>query len=170
MKYVAVSLLLIALSLPAMAQQPETLSGRGGTPGGKASVMINGQSSQIDTSTVNVQKKSISRPAVAQEKAAEPPKPKPQAVAAEKKPELTPEQKAKKEERAKIKAQDIDRLRTLQKQGAWFYTEDNKPLAASDLEKRLQSGDVANIKTVDFRLNEWKTKTEAEEPAPAQKK
>lgn len=160
MKYGAFSLILfiipcLAWAQPAKNDGVDTLVGRGG----KAAIVSNGQTREIDTGKLTIQNKALSRRAL---RPKEPPKAESKAVA-ESKTALTPEQRAKKEEQEKIRLQDIDRLRALQRQGAWFYTDDNKALPPAELEERLKAGDIADIKTVDIHLNEWMTQTEVEE-------
>ncbi len=72
---------------------------------------------------------------------------------------------AKKAAREAVKQKDITRLRSLEKEGAWFYTKDNKPISREELDKRIASGEVADIKTVDIHLQPWVTETPPEKAA-----
>jgi hypothetical protein len=57
------------------------------------------------------------------------------------------------------KQSDIERLRGIERQGGWFYDKDGKPISSENLDKRIEQGDVAGIKTTDIYLQEWKTES-----------
>ena len=63
---------------------------------------------------------------------------------------------------------DIQRIRELQHQGAYFYTTDDKPLTPDDVEKRIEEGDLSGIKTVDIYLEEWTTASPPKDEDAAQ--
>lgn len=84
------------------------------------------------------------------------------------------EQAEKKAAADAVKEADIKKLQELRNQGAYFYTEDDKPITGEELEKRIQDRNVSGIKTVDVYMERWSTATPPEkedkpvaaEPAP----
>jgi len=85
--------------------------------------------------------------------------------AAEAKRKADDEQAAKERAEA-IRESNIDEIRKLQWQGAWFYDKNGKPVSQEDLDKRVQAGDVSDIQARDIYLQEWKM--EPDKP-PAEK-
>jgi len=179
MRAVAVFMLATFAAVPAFAQT--TLVGRDG----KAAVITNGERQEIDTRNLVVNRSGPFAPRPAAPKAAPPEAPQPTkaqpaadqpAKPGEQKPEKedaketkpAPGEKAKKqtpEEQEKAVAEltrkpDVARLRELQKQGAWFYTDGNVPLAPEEMEQRLQTGNVGDVKALNIHLQEWKTDSE----------
>ncbi len=67
------------------------------------------------------------------------------------------EQAEKKAATEAVRNADVQRLRELQHQGAYFYTEDEKPITGEELEKRIADGEVSGIKTVDIYMQRWST-------------
>lgn len=191
MRAVAVVAIVISLICAASAHAQTTLVGRGG----KAAVITNGETQEIDTRSLVVNRASPFAPRAAAPKAepqdvAQPgkeqpaPANEPAAKPGEKdgakdgdakdgqKAEAKPgdDAKAKKqtpEEMKKAvaeltKKQDVARLRELQQQGAWFYSDSNVPLSEAEVEQRLQAGNVADVKTLNIHLQEWKTESAPE--------
>lgn len=71
----------------------------------------------------------------------------------------TPEEKA-------IRAADVEALRAMRKQGgAYFYTEDNKPVSFEEIDRRIASGEVEGLKAIGLHLEDWKPKTKAKSNA-----
>ncbi|HOZ46696.1 MAG TPA: hypothetical protein PLO37_14330 [Candidatus Hydrogenedentes bacterium] len=67
------------------------------------------------------------------------------------------------QEMSAAKAQDVERIKELRQAGAWFYNKDNTPLTQRELDDRLASGDVANIKGVDKAQNVWNSRESYED-------
>ena len=80
------------------------------------------------------------------------------------KPAATAEEKQRAEA---VKKADIERLRKLQWEGGWFYDAKGKPVSSEELDKRIEAGDLAGVKTVDVHLNEWKTESKPSPSEPA---
>lgn len=78
------------------------------------------------------------------------------------------EQAEKEAAAAEVRQADIQRIRELQHQGAYFYTTDDKPLTPDDVEKRIEEGDLSGIKTVDIYLEEWTTASPPKDEDAAQ--
>jgi hypothetical protein len=55
-----------------------------------------------------------------------------------------------------VKKSNIEQIRKLQWQEAWFYDKDGKPLSQDEVSKRVESGNVDGIQAKDIYLNEWK--------------
>lgn len=73
--------------------------------------------------------------------------------------EETPEEKA-------MRAADVEALRAMRKQGgAYFYTEDNKPVPFDEIDRRIASGEVEGLKAIGLHLEDWKPKTRAKSNA-----
>ncbi|MBM3289551.1 MAG: hypothetical protein FJY92_05320 [Candidatus Hydrogenedentes bacterium] len=71
----------------------------------------------------------------------------------------TPEEKA-------ARAEDVEALRAMRKQGgAYFYTEDDKPVPFDEIDRRIETGEVEGLKAVGLHLEEWKPKTKSKESA-----
>ncbi len=148
---------------------PITLQGRDG----KIEVRNkNGTVEDLDASQLrllNRTKPEATKPAASsQAKPAMKDKPDQQAEDAEK--EKAEAEKAEREREAREKAEatkksDIARLRSLEGEGAWFYDGQGKPISQEDLDKRIDAGKVADIKTVDIHLQEWKTESKAAKKA-----
>ena len=91
----------------------------------------------------------------------------------------TPEEKA-------IRAADVETLRAMRKEGgAYFYTEDNKPVPFDEVDRRISTGEVEGLKAIGLHLQDWKPQTKSKtsdggdsasvpapprEPAPKEKK
>ncbi len=73
---------------------------------------------------------------------------------------------AAKEKAEAVKKSNIEEIRKLQWQGAWFYDKKGKPVSQEELDKRIQAGDVSDIQARDIYLQEWKM--EPDKP-PAEK-
>ena len=67
------------------------------------------------------------------------------------------------EKAAPAAEQDTGVLRRLRRLGAWFYGKDDKPISADELDKRIESGEVADIKAIDIFQREWTTEASKEE-------
>lgn len=76
--------------------------------------------------------------------------------------EKAEKEKADKEKAAAVRQSDAARLRSVQGEGGWFYDENNKPISSEELDKRIESGKVAGIKSVDIHLQDWKTESKPE--------
>jgi len=89
--------------------------------------------------------------------------------------EETPEEKA-------VRAADVEALRAMRKQGgAYFYTEDNKPVPFDEIDRRIETGEVEGLKAIGLHLEDWKPQTKSKvdvlgeaapppAPAPTEKK
>lgn len=76
--------------------------------------------------------------------------------------EETPEQKA-------IRAADVEALRAMRKQGgAYFYTEDNKPVPFDEIDRRIESGEVEGLKAIGLHLEDWKPQTKSKASASSE--
>lgn len=76
--------------------------------------------------------------------------------------EETPEEKAK-------RAADVETLRQMRKQGgAYFYTEDNKPIPFDEVDRRIATGEVEGMKAIGLHLQEWTPQTKAKPQAPVE--
>lgn len=64
---------------------------------------------------------------------------------------------AAKERAEAIKKSNIEQIRKLQWQGAWFYDQKGNPLSQEELDKRVEKGDVGDIRATDIYLQNWKT-------------
>ena len=65
------------------------------------------------------------------------------------------------EEKAEaIKKSNIEEIRKLQWQGAWFYDNKGKPISQEELDKRVEEGNLSDIKAKDIYLREWKMEPE----------
>lgn len=72
--------------------------------------------------------------------------------------------------KAAIRAEDVEMIRKLYNQGgAYFYTKENKPISNEEIVRRMETGDVAEIKVIGLHLQELETKTEADDDANATK-
>jgi len=65
--------------------------------------------------------------------------------------------KAPKPDSEAIQAEQVEKLRALQNQGAWFYTDDNKPISSEELNERIERGEIEGIKTIDIFEQQWET-------------
>jgi outer membrane biosynthesis protein TonB len=67
---------------------------------------------------------------------------------------------AAKEKAEAIKQSNIEGLRKLEYQNAWFYDKSGKPISREELDKRIEKGDVGDIRATDIYLRNWKTEPE----------
>lgn len=63
---------------------------------------------------------------------------------------------AAKEKAEAIKKSNIEEIRKLEWQGAWFYDNKGKPISQEELDKRIEAGNVSDIQAKDIYLQEWK--------------
>ena len=76
--------------------------------------------------------------------------------------EETPEEKA-------IRAVDVEELRAMRKQGgAYFYTEDDKPVSFEEIDRRIAAGEVEGLKAVGLHLEDWKPLTKSKSTGDAE--
>jgi hypothetical protein len=73
------------------------------------------------------------------------------------------EEEATKERAEAIRKANIEKLRKLEWDNAWFYDKSGKPISREELDKRIEKGEVADIGATDIYLQNWKT--EPEKPA-----
>jgi hypothetical protein len=73
------------------------------------------------------------------------------------------EEEATKERAEAIRKANIEKLRKLEWDNAWFYDKSGKPISREELDKRIEKGEVADIGATDIYLQNWKT--ESEKPA-----
>jgi len=73
------------------------------------------------------------------------------------------EEEATKERAEAIRKANIEKLRKLEWDNAWFYDKSGKPISHEELDKRIEKGEVADIGATDIYLQNWKT--EPEKPA-----
>ncbi len=51
-------------------------------------------------------------------------------------------------------------LRAMRKEGgAYFYTEDNKPVPFDEVDRRISTGEVEGLKAIGLHLQDWKPQT-----------
>ena len=136
-----------------------TIVGRGGAARevGKGGVVREIPKSQL-------QFRNLSRGAGQAPRVAPPPPDKPatkkdgqQAEAAPAKPavkELSPEAKARVEAARQANIDQINKVRQL---GGWIYDKNDKPLSKEELDRRIKSGDLDDIKTIDIYQEQSKT-------------
>ena len=67
---------------------------------------------------------------------------------------------AAKEKAEAIRKSNIEGLRKLEWENAWFYDKSGKPISREDLDKRIEKGDVGDIRATDIYLRNWKTEPE----------
>ena len=72
------------------------------------------------------------------------------------------EEKAAKERAEAIKKANIEKLRKLQWENAWFYDKKGNPISREDLDKRIEKGNIADIQATDIYLRKWKMESEKE--------
>ena len=75
---------------------------------------------------------------------------------------------AAKERAEAIKKSNIEQIRKLQWEGAWFYDKKGNPISAEELDKRVEKGNVADIQATDIYLQNWNAES-AKPPAPEEK-
>ena len=80
----------------------------------------------------------------------------------EAKQEKTPRQLAAETRAAKAKDADVEQLRALRQDGAWFYNADGSSITSDELDARFASGDIEDIKTVTRYHQAWTTKANYE--------
>ncbi|GMU93929.1 MAG: hypothetical protein AMXMBFR4_29870 [Candidatus Hydrogenedentota bacterium] len=72
--------------------------------------------------------------------------------------------------KAAIRAEDVEMIRKLYNQGgAYFYTKENRPISNEEIVRRMETGDVAEIKVIGLHLQELETKTEPNDDSKATK-
>ena len=72
------------------------------------------------------------------------------------------EEKAAKERAEAIKKSNIESLRKLEWENAWFYAKKGNPISREELDKRIEKGNVADIQATDIYLRKWKMESEKE--------
>ncbi len=80
-----------------------------------------------------------------------------QAEAAPAKPavkEISPEAKARVEA---AKQANTDQINQVRQQGGWIYDKNDKPLSNEELDRRIKSGELDDIKTIDIYQQQSKT-------------
>ena len=60
------------------------------------------------------------------------------------------------------KKEDVEKLKKVRQLNGYFYNEDNNPITPEEIDKRIESGNVAGIKTTNIYGERWTTKSKEE--------